>query len=145
MSKAMGELKKRWFQVVWASLTLASLTINWLQRGSDAAWVHSAGMEMLDRVLMWILLPLTVVMFIALCVENWRKGKRYFWRQWRRWGGALAIGVVMAVVLIFVVRHFKGDNGTIDPATRWGIIAIFSFGALAWCVARWKFNNWRKE
>ncbi len=141
----MGELKKRWFQVVWASLTLASLIINWLQRGSDAAWVHSAAMEMLNKVLMWILLPLTVVMFIALCIENWRTGERYFWRRWQRWGGALAVGIVMAVVLIFMVRYFKGDSGTIDPATRWGIIALFSFAALAWCVARWKFNNWRKE
>lgn len=64
----MGELDKKWFRNVWLCLLFASVTISYIQRMSDAPWAHSAGIEMLDKVLFWITLFLTVIIFIWHCV-----------------------------------------------------------------------------
>ena len=64
----MGELSKKWFQTVWMCLLLVSVAINYIQRYVDAAWAHSAGIVMLDKVLFWIILPLTVIIFVWHCI-----------------------------------------------------------------------------
>lgn len=137
----MGEFKKKWFQTVWALMTLASVVINWLQRGSDAEWVHSAGMEMLSQVLLWMLLPLTILLFILHCAENWRTGERYFWRKWQRWGKAAVAGVVLAVVLVLVIRYFRGDSLMLEQQKQMIIFLIFAGAGLVWGVARYMFNR----
>ena len=60
----MGEFNKKWFQTVWMGLLFASLVIDYVQRMSDALWVHSEAIIMLDKVFTWILLPLTLLLFI---------------------------------------------------------------------------------
>ncbi len=141
----MGEFKKKWFQVVWVLMTLASVVINWLQRGSDAAWVHSAGVEMLNEVLLWILLPLTVLLFVMRCVEIRRTSERLFWRKLRRWGGAIIAGIVLAVVLVLVIRYFRGDSLMLEHSKQVTIFIIFAGIGLIWGVARYKDQHWRRE
>ena len=60
----MGEFQKTWFQIVWACLLLVSIVITYIQRMSDALWAHSEVVLILDRVLMWVMLPLSAVMFV---------------------------------------------------------------------------------
>lgn len=141
----MGELDKKWFRNVWLCLLFASVTINYIQRMSDAPWAHSAGIEMLDKVLFWITLSLTVIIFIWHCVGYWRTSKRLFWRMLRRWCGGLTIGVVCAVILALLVHYAKGDDTIIDNKERVLILSIFAAGGLMWGVARYKYNHWRKD
>ena len=141
----MGEFQKKWFQTVWACLLIASVTIGHIQRWSDAAWAHSASIEILSKVLMWITLPLTVVLFVWLCIGLWRTSERLFWRKLRRWGGALAIGAVAAVVLVLLVKHIKGESGTVSEGDRTLIVGLFAGAGLIYVVARYKFGHWRRD
>ncbi len=141
----MDEFKKKWFQIVWACLLIVSITITYIQRMSDALWVHSAAMEMLGKVLDWIVMPMTLFLFIWLCIGYWRQSERLFWRVWRRWGGALAIGVVCAAALVMLVRYVKGDRTAIDEDIRALFLGVFSAAGLIYAIARYKFNHWRKE
>ena len=141
----MEEFNKKWFQVVWACLLLASVTINQIQRWVDAAWAQSVGIEMLDKILIWITLPLTGILFIWQCVGYWRTSERLFWRKCRRWGTALAVGVVCAVALVLLVRYAKGDNTTINDGERVLILSVFAAGGLIYGIARHKFKHWRNE
>ena len=141
----MGEFNKKWFQAVWGCLLLASVIINHIPRWTDAAWAHGAAIETLDTVLMWIMLPLTALMFIALCINYWRQDERLFWRVWRRWGAALAIGIVAAVALVLSVRYFKAGNVAIDDGDRMILLGIFAGAGLIWAVARYKFQHWHKK
>lgn len=141
----MGELSKKWFQTVWMCLLLVSVAINYIQRMSDALWAHSAGIEMLDKVLFWITSFLTVIIFVWHCIGYWRTSERLFWRMLRRWCGNLAIGVVCAVILVLLVHYAKGDDAIIDNKERVIILSIFAAGGLIWAVARYKFKRWRKE
>lgn len=141
----MGEFKKRWFQIVWACLLFASVVINYIQRWSDAKWAHGAGVEMLETILTWITVPLTVILFVWMCVGYWRESKRLFWRKWRRWGGALVLGVALAVGLVLMVRIVKGDSVDMDEQSRMLFIGIFAAGGLIYGLARYKFNHWRKD
>ena len=141
----MEEFNKKWFQVVWACLLLASVTINQIQRWVDAAWAQSVGIEMLDKILIWITLPLTGILFIWQCVGYWRTSERLFWRKCRQWGTALAVGVVCAVALVLLVRYAKGDNTTIKDGERVLILSVFAAGGLIYGIARHKFKHWRKE
>lgn len=141
----MGEFNKKWFQVVWVCLLIASVTINYIQRMSDALWAHSEVVQILDSVLMWIMLPLTVVMFVLLCIGYWRQSERLFWRKWRRWGAGTAIGVLMALVLVLLIRYVKGDKPTIDDEDRVLILSISAVAGLVWAVARYKFKHWRGD
>ena len=141
----MGELSKRWFQNVWLCLLFVSVMLNCIQRLVDAAWAHSAGIEMLDKVLLWITLFLTVIIFIWHCVGYWRTSKRLFWRMLRRWCGGLTIGVVCAVILALLVHYAKGDDTIIDNKERVLILSIFAAGGLMWGVARYKYNHWHKD
>lgn len=141
----MGELDKKWFRNVWLCLLFVSVMLNCIQRLVDAAWAHSAGIEMLDKVLFWITLSLTVIIFIWHCVGYWRTSKRLFWRMLRRWCGGLTIGVVCAVILVLLVHYAKGDNAIIDNKERVLILSIFAAGGLMWGVARYKYNHWSKD
>lgn len=141
----MGELDKKWFRNVWLCLLFVSVMLNCIQRLVDAAWAHSAGIEMLDKVLFWITLSLTVIIFIWHCVGYWRTSKRLFWRMLRRWCGGLTIGVVCAVILALLVHYAKGDDTIIDNKERMLILSIFAVGGLMWGVARYKYNHWRKD
>lgn len=141
----MGELDKKWFRNVWLCLLFVSVMLNCIQRLVDAAWAHSAGIEMLDKVLFWITLPLTVIIFIWHCVGYWRTSKRLFWRMLRRWCGGLTIGVVCAVILALLVHYAKGDNAIIDNKERVLILSIFAAGGLMWGVARYKYKHWHKD
>lgn len=141
----MEELSKKWFQVVWACLLVASVVISHIPRMSDAQWAHSEAIQMLNSVLMWIMLPLTVVMFVWLCVGYWRQSERLFWRKWRRWSGALVIGVATAVLLVFLVKHTKGDCASIDEEDRVILLGVFAAAGLIYAVAQYKFRHWRRD
>ena len=141
----MGELDKKWFRNVWLCLLFVSVMLNCIQRLVDAAWAHSAGIEMLDKVLFWITLSLTVIIFIWHCVGYWCTSKRLFWRMLRRWCGGLTIGVVCAVILALLVHYAKGDDTIIDNKESVLILSIFAAGGLMWGVARYKYNHWRKD
>ena len=141
----MGELDKKWFRNVWLCLLFVSVMLNCIQRLVDAAWAHSAGIEMLDKVLFWITLSLTVIIFIWHCVGYWRTSKRLFWRMLRRWCGGLTIGVVCAVILVLLMHYAKGDDTIIDNKEIVLILSIFAAGGLMWGVARYKYKHWRTD
>ena len=141
----MEEFKKQWFQTVWAGLVLASLAVHYIQRWVDAAWAQSHAMEVSNDVLGWICLPMTVILFIVKCVENWRMGRRYFWRVCRRWGSALFLGTLMAVVLVYLVRYFKSggvpEGALLEQEYNVFLFVLFSLGGLLYMIARYKFKN----
>ena len=141
----MGEFNKKWFQIVWACLLLASITINYIQRMSDALWAHSEAIIMLDKVFTWILLPLTVLLFILHNVESWRKGARYFWRQWQKGATAMLIGGGLGFLLVLIVKSCKGEALEIDSDARMVILAIFAVIGLVIAFARYKFKHWQGE
>lgn len=145
----MEELKRKWFQIVWAGLALVSLAIHYIQRWADAAWVHSHAMDVLGDVLTWICLPMTVILFVVKCVESWRTGERYFWRRCRRWGSGLLFGTLMAVVLVALVKFFKSgcvfDSNIYDKDVKMFFFILLSLGGLIYMVARYKFNNPKRD
>ena len=106
-------------------------------------------MDVLDDVLGWICLPMTVILFIVKCVENWRVGRRYFWRVCRRWGGALLGGTLMATVLVALVKFCKSgwvfDGNIYDKEVKTFIFVLFSLGGLLYMIARYKFNHPNKD
>lgn len=142
-------MKKKWFQIVWVGLLLVSLALNYLQRWVDAAWAQNHALTVFSDVLGWIVLALTVVLFVLHCVENWRTGKRYFWRKCRRWGGNIFLGTLMAVAVLLVIRFVK-SGGALENVLpeRWFNIFMFvvlSVGGLLYMIARYKFNNSNKD
>lgn len=145
----MGEFKKTWFQIVWAGLTICTLTLGWIRRKVDAAWAQSHALEVLSDVLGLIALALTVVLFVVHCVENWQKGKRYFWRVCRRWGSALFWGTLMAAVLVVLVRYFKSGGALAaalpDKEFNIFLFVLFSLGGLLYMIARYKYNHPNKD
>ena len=141
----MGEFQKKWFQIVWAIMLILSLAIRYIQRWVDAAWAHSAGIEMLDTILMCITFPLTIILFVWLCIGYWRQSERLFWRKWRRWAGAIAIGIILVVVLLVMMRFVKGESVVLDPDDKRWILGLFAIGMLIYVFAKHKFKNWRKN
>lgn len=141
----MGEFKKTWFQIVWACLLIASGVITYIQRMSDALWVHSEAMQILDRTLMWVMLPLSVVLTVCMCIGNWRQSERLFWRKWRRWGASLAFGAAAAALLVVLVHLAKGEKATIEEGDRTLLLGAFSAAGLIWYFARYKFRSWRGD
>ena len=141
----MGEFNKKWFQTVLMGLLFASLVIDYIQRMSDALWAHSEAIIMLDKVFTWILLPLTVLLFVLHNVESWRKGARYFWRQWQKGATAVLVGGGLAFLLVLIVKSCKGDALEIDNEARMVILAIFEVLGLVIAFARYKFKHWQGE
>ena len=141
----MGEFRKTWFQIVWACLLIASVVITYIQRMSDALWAHSEVVLILDRVLMWVMLPLSAVMFVCLCIGYWRQSERLFWRKWRRWGASLAFGAAAAALLVVLVHLAKGERATIEEGDRTLLLGAFSAAGLIWFLVRYKFRSWRGD
>ena len=141
----MGEFNKKWFQTVWMGLLFASLVIDYIQRMSDAQWAHSEAIEMLDTILLWIVFPLTVLLFILHNVESWRKGARYFWRQWQKGATAVLVGGGLAFLLVLIVKKCKGEALEINNEARMIILAIFAVIGLVIALARYKFKHWQGE
>ena len=141
----MGEFNKKWFQTVWMGLLFASLVINYIQRMSDAFWAHSEAIVMLDKVFTWILLPLTVLLFILENIHMWRKGARYFWRQWQNGATAVLVGGGLAFLLVLIVKSCKGEALEIDNEARMIILGIFAAIGLVIAFARYKFKHWQGE
>lgn len=141
----MGEFQKTWFQIVWACLLIASGVITYIQRMSDALWVHSEAMQILDRTLTWVILPLSVVLTVWMCIGYWRQSERLFWRKWRRWGASLAFGAAAAALLVVLVHLAKGEKATIEEGDRTLLLGAFSAAGLIWYFARYKFRSWRGD
>lgn len=141
----MSEFKKKWFQIVWMVLLAAHLIVSSIQRKSDALWAQSEGIKMLDTVLMWIILPLTVLLFILHNIETWRKGERYFWRQCQKTAWACGVGGGLGFLVVIIVMHYKGDAVEIDNVGRIAILAVFAAIALLYFFARYKYKHWRGE
>lgn len=141
----MGEFQKTWFQIVWACLLIASGVITYIQRMSDALWVHSEAMQILDRTLTWVMLPLSVVLTVWMCIGYWRQSERLFWRKWRRWGASLAFGAAAAALLVVLVHLAKGEKATIEEGDRTLLLGAFSAAGLIWYFARYKFRSWRGD
>ena len=141
----MGEFQKTWFQIVWACLLLVSIVITYIQRMSDALWAHSEVVLILDRTLMWVMLPLSVVLTVCMCIGYWRQSERLFWRKWRRWGASLAFGAAAAALLVVLVHLAKGEKATIEEGDRTLLLGAFSAAGLIWFLARYKFRSWRGD
>lgn len=141
----MGEFKKTWFQIVWACLLLVSIVITYIQRMSDALWAHSEVVQILDRTLTWVMLPLSVVLTVCMCIGYWRQSERLFWRKWRRWGASLAFGAAAAALLVVLVHLAKGEKATIEEGDRTLLLGAFSAAGLIWYFARYKFRSWRGD
>lgn len=141
----MGEFNKKWFQTVWMGLLFASLVIDYIQRMSDAQWAHSEAIEMLDTILLWIVFPLTVLLFILHNIQMWRQGARYFWRQWQKGATAILVSGGLAFLLVLIVKSCKGEALEIDNEARIVILAIFAVIGLVIAFARYKFKHWQGE
>lgn len=141
----MGEFNKKWFQTVWMGLLFASLVIDYIQRMSDAQWAHSEAIEMLDTILLWIVFPLTVLLFILENIHMWRKGARYFWRQWQKGATTVLVGGGLAFLLVLIVKKCKGEALEINNEARMIILAIFAVIGLVIAFARYKFKHWQGE
>ena len=126
-------------------LLFASLVIDYIQRMSDAQWAHSEAIEMLDTILLWIVFPLTVLLFILHNIQMWRKGARYFWRQWQNGATAVLVGGGLAFLLVLIVKKCKGEALEINNEARMIILAIFAVIGLVIALARYKFKHWQGE
>lgn len=141
----MGEFNKKWFHIVWMGLLFASLVLDYIQRMSDAQRAHSEAIEMLDTILLWIVFPLTVLLFILHNIQMWRQGTRYFWRQWQKGATAVLVGGGLAFSLVLIVKSCKGEALEIDNEARMVILAIFAVIGLVIAFARYKFKHWQGE
>ena len=141
----MGEFNKKWFHMVWMGLWFASLVIDYIQRMSDAQWAHSEAIEMLDTILLWIVFPLTVLLFILHNIQMWRQGARYFWRQWQKGATAILVSGGLAFLLVLIVKKCKGEAVEINNEARMIILAIFAVIGLVIAFARYKFKHWQGE
>ena len=141
----MGEFNKKWFHIVWMGLLCASLVIDYIQRMSDAQWAHSEAIEMLDTILLWIVFPLTVLLFILHNIQMWRQGARYFWRQWQKGATAILVSGGLAFLLVLIVKKCKGEAVEINNEARMIILAIFAVLGLVIALARYKFKHWQGE
>ena len=137
----MGELNRKWFQIVWSLLLFASITINYIQRMCDALWAHGEVVAILDKTLTWIMLPMTVVLVVWHWVVSWRTGEKYFLRKVRKQASAIFIGGCLGFFLAAIVKWCKGEAMTIDADNRTAILEVFSVVGLLILFARYKFRN----
>ena len=141
----MWETERKWFKIVWMLLLFVSLVINYIQRMTDALWAHGEVVEILEKTLLWITLPMTVVLLVWNNVVLWRSGERLFWRSWQKSGMAIAVGGALAMALVFVVKWSKGEAIEVSDSARMWILGVFSVIGLVIAFARYKFKNWREE
>ena len=120
----MEELKRTWFKIVWAALLLASVGMGYLMRYSAAEWVQSSSMEVLKSFLDWITIILTVVLFVAHNIENWRTGRRYFWRKWGKWLKAIVFGCLMAAVVLGAMWLARKNGLDLTGGFRWVLYGL---------------------
>ena len=137
----MGEIHRKWFTITWGVLLLFSVVMAQLMRHTDIVWVHNPGVVLLYEVVSWVTLVVTILLFVWYNVIYWRESRRLFWRKWRRWGGNLAIGVAMLVVLLIAINIFKGDRVELSCDGRHFLFALFAAGGLIWGLARYKFKK----
>lgn len=141
----MEELNRKWFKIVWALLLFASLTIDYIQRMSDALWAHGPVVEALDKILLWIMLPMTLLLFVLYWIGNWRVGERYFWKKLRTQAGAMFIGGGLGFLLVLVVQWCKGDAVEMSSMARATVLAIFSVVGLMIGYARYRLRKMNEE
>ena len=137
----MGEVHRKWFTITWGVLLLFSVVMAQLMRHTDIVWVHNPGVVLLYEVVSWVTLVVTILLFVWYNFIYWRESRRLFWRKWRRWGGNLAIGVAMLVVLLIAINIFKGDKVELSGNGRHFLFALFAAGGLIWGLARYKFKK----
>lgn len=121
----MEEFKKTWFKIVWAVMLLVSLAMNYLGRYSVAEWVQSRPMEVFKTVLDWTTIILTVVLFVVCNIENWRTGKRYFWRKWVKWLKAIGFGCLMAAMVLGIMWLARKNGFDLTGGFRWVLYGVF--------------------
>lgn len=141
----MGEFQKKWFQIVWMLLLFASLVVDSIPRMSDALWAHSEAIAVLDKILTWTILPMTILLIVLHNIESWHKGERYFWRHWQKGAAVVAVGGGLGFLLVIIVKWCKGDAPNIDNGTRMIILGVFALIGLVWAFARYKFRNWQSK
>ena len=141
----MEELNRKWFKIVWALLLFASLTIDYIQRMSDALWAHGPVVERLDKILFWIMLPATVLLLVLYWIGNWRTGERYFWKKLRAQASVVVVGGGLGFLLVFVVQWCKGDAVEMSSMARATVLAIFSVVGLMIGYARYRLRKMNEE
>lgn len=137
----MEENHKRVFTTIWAILLLCSVVLGHITHYSDSAWAQSESINILNRVLFWVTTVITIILFAWHNISYWRQGKRLFWRKWRRWGGNLAIGVAMLVLLLLAINLFRDDKVELNGNERHFLFALFAAVGLIWGLARYKFKK----
>lgn len=137
----MEEFKKTWFKIVWTALLLASVGMGCLMRYSAAEWVQSSSMEVLKSFLDWITIILTVVLFVAHNIENWRTGRRYFWRKWGKWLKSIIFGCLMAALLLGIMWLARENGLDLTGGRRWLLYGVFYVVGLVILYLRMKYSK----
>ena len=137
----MEEFKKTWFRTVWMVLLLASVAMNYLVRYCAAEWVQSRPMEVFKSVLDWTTIILTVVLFVAHNIENWRTGRRYFWRKWGKWLKAVVFGCLMAAALLGVMWLARKNGLDLTGGFRWVLYGLLYVVGLVILYLRMKYSK----
>ena len=137
----MEEFKKSWFKIVWAVLLIASLALGYLGRYCAAEWVQSRSMEIFKSVLDWTTIILTVVLFVVHNIENWRTGRRYFWRKWGKWLKAVVFGCLMAAALLGVMWLARENGLDLTGGRRWLLYGVFYVVGLVILYLRMKYSK----
>ena len=141
----MEELKRTWFKIVWMVLLVASVGMSYLSRCSAIEWVQSRPFEVLKVFLDWITIILTVALFVVHNIENWRTGRRYFWRKWGKWLKALVFGCLMAALLLGVMWLVRKNSLDLTGNFRWVLYGLFYVIGFIIIYLRMKYNNHRKN
>ena len=137
----MEEFKKTWFRTVWMVLLLASVAMNYLVCYSAAEWVQSRPMGVFKSVLDWTTIILTVVLFVAHNIENWRTGRRYFWRKWGKWLKAVVFGCLMAAALLGVMWLARKNGLDLTGGFRWVLYGLLYVVGLVILYLRMKYSK----
>ena len=120
----MEEFKKTWFKIVWAVLLIASLALGYLGRYCTAEWAQSRPMEVFKTILDWTTIILTVVLFVVHNIENWRTGRRYFWRKWGKWLKSVVFGCLMAAAVLGVMWLARKNGLDLTGGFRWVLYGL---------------------
>ena len=143
----MEEFKKTWFRTVWMVLLLASVAMNYLVRYSAAEWVQSRPVEVFKGILDWTTIILTVVLFVVLNIENWRTGRRYFWRKWGKWLKAVVFGCLMAAAVLGVMWLARKNGLDLTGGFRWVLYGLCYVVGFVIIYLRMKYvqNKYKKD